>query len=106
MDKQTNIYWQRTKTVLKFVLRHFLTIPVVSLLALGIIKGNENIICLMGFFTFVAIGLDHGKCNRSSWGAQRRDSSFDDRPLTTQQWWNSSMMGTPAYHIDQMGKND
>ena len=102
MDKQTNIYWQRTKTVLKFVLRHFLTIPVVSLLALGIIKGNENIICLMGFFTFVAIGLDHGKCNRSSCSAQRRDSSFDDHaPLHIREPLNPSAVGSAAYYLNQ-----
>ena len=103
MSDQTNIYLQRTKTVLKFVWRHFLTIPVVSLLALGIIAGNENIICLMGFFTFVAIGLDHGKCNRSTCGAPRRDSSFDEYRFTTTriETWNPHQAGTPEYIREQ-----
>ena len=102
MSDQTNIYWQRTKTVLRFVWRHFLTIPVVSLLVLGIIKGNENIICLMGFFTFVAIGLDHGKCNRSTGGAPTRDSSFDDyRSTTTIESWSPYQPGNTAYYVNK-----
>jgi len=105
-DKEPSIYSEHVKAVLKFIWRHILFMAVLYIAADVLIHTKSlNVEHFVTLATWAVI-LDWVKMK---FKFERNPDyqakpSFDDRPLATQQWWNSAMLGTPVYHIDQLGR--
>lgn len=105
-DKEPSIYSEKVIAALKFFWRHILFMAVLYIAGDILIHTKSlNIEHFVTLSTWAVI-LDWVKMKFKLIPASECNSGvrFDDRPLTSQQWWNPAIMGTPAYHVDQMGR--
>lgn len=105
-NEAISTYRSQVKATLKFVWRYLLSVVVVLFAVYVFI--NERFINIENFVTLFSsafiIDWVKMKFKMIPNPDYKHGSGFDDRPLNTQQWWNSAMLGTPAYFIDQAGK--
>ena len=97
--------FMKAKKTIKFVKRHVFTLFILSFIVHGIFKGytvqGEN---ACGFL-LGAILLDWAKQFMKPSSSSHKRSGVDDSQYLHQQWWNPSISGTPAHHIENMGRS-